>query len=140
MPHPGHEFVDLLGLGLALLDFVTLLEHEIEVAHGLVHHFDVVEVAHLRHQLLLQILLVKVLRLLMTHLILHLEYALGEQVLKVTEALLTGHFEQVARDVAVLPRVAEEVHALRGLVNLKLTHRGQLLTSERRLLSLIDHV
>ena len=93
MSHFRNKLVDLLVLSRSLILSVALLEDEVEVGHRLVQHFNVVQVRHVSNQLLLQVVLVVVLRLLVTHLVLHLENAPGKHIFEVTETLFRGHLE-----------------------------------------------
>jgi hypothetical protein len=122
MPHLRHYLIHLLRLSSCLHFSIILFKYEIEVTHRFINHLNVVEIRHIRHKLLLQVVLVKVLCFVGLATILHFENAFSEDIFKVTETLFIGNFKKIARDIAIFTCVTKEIHSLALLIDLEFAH------------------
>lgn len=122
MPHFRHYLINLLIFSRCLQFSVIFLKYEVEVGHRFINHLDVVEVRHIRHKLLLQVVLVKVLRFFGLAMILNFKNAFSEDIFEITETLFVCNFEKIARDIAILTCVSKEIHSLALLIDLEFTH------------------
>ena len=92
MTHLRDQFIDLLGLGLFLLD-VSLFKIKVEISHRFIDHLDIVQVGHIRYKLLLQIVFIEIFTLVVLNFILHFIDATGKHVFEVTETLFSRNSE-----------------------------------------------
>ena len=92
MTHLRDQFIDLLGLGLFLLD-VSLFKIKVEISHRFIDHLDIVQIGHIRYKLLLQIVFIEIFTLVVLNFILHFIDATGKHVFEVTETLFSRNSE-----------------------------------------------